>query len=273
MIAALALYLGRRAGGGVGRTCRHAFGCGKTVPRSWFWLSVVAHAHWHVAAQALCHALTVDAGDEFGFDTFFEWYAAQDQLTPDDPGANLQEVDYSLRWGYLLEPIQTAFTLGWTAYTFPRSTDDYTHEWFLKLEHNDAWAWRWLGYQGEDGILNPSFFLAHDMKAATGVWMELAISHPFEVARDLTVTPQVIGAIDCGYLQPLLGVEGSDFRYAYTQLGLEIAYDMTRLLHLPDWAGSVTIAGLLFYNCPTETLREEGLNDEFFGGMSLGWSW
>lgn len=214
----------------------------------------------------------------FGFDTFFEWYADQEKLPTAEGGANIQEIDYTLRYSYTVEPIRTRTTVGWTDYTFPKSVglgeNDSTHEWFVKFEHNDAYWWRPLGYQGDGGVLNPSFFLAKDMHASRGVWMEFGLSHAFEVLRNLTVTPRTTFAIDGGYLQPLFGIEDKDLRYAYTQFGLEVKYDLTELLHLPPWAGSVYIAGQLYYNLATDRLRREQiLNDELFGGMALGWTW
>ena len=212
----------------------------------------------------------------FTFSTFFEWYAAQKRIDPEHGGQNLQEVDYVLAWSYDIEPIATNLTLGYTFYAFPNAKGLNTSEWFLGLEHNDAWMWKWLFPNNEDGVLNPSFTFAQDVGVADGgCWMELGISHDFELFENFTLTPEATLAIDHRYLDPLLGTgkDGST-RLAYIQYGLTGAYDLTPILKLPDWAGSMTIAGFLYFNDALGNPEEHGLiQDEFFGGMSIGWSW
>ena len=211
----------------------------------------------------------------FGFDTFFEWYAAQKQLT--GSGANIQEIDYTLRYSYEFKPIATKATVGWTAFVYPNvrgvGDNDRTFEVFFSFEHNDAWMWRWLGYQGDDPILNPSLFVAYDYKIANGVWIELGVNHPFALTEDLTFTPGMLLAIDAGWLGPTLGTDDHDTRFAYTQLGMDLTYDLTKALHLPDWAGSVALSGQLYFNCTTDSAAKTGIQDEFWGGMAVSWSW
>ncbi len=76
-------------------------------------------------------------------------------------GHDLQEIDYGLRYSYNFEPIKTKATVGWTEFTYPHilSPHDRTNEWWFRFDHNDAWMWRWTGYKGDDGILNPEFLL------------------------------------------------------------------------------------------------------------------
>lgn len=206
-----------------------------------------------------------------GFDTFFEWYADQEKITGD--GANIQEIDYTIRWSYDLDRIATTFTTGWTEFVFPNvsgvSDNDRTHEWFVLLEHNDAWLWRWAGYNGDDGVLNPALFVAYDWHIAGGVWIELSLSHPFAVAEHLTLTPGVNLGVDAGYLGPLLGTDDHDFRYARTQFCL----DLTEALGLGEKAGAVSISGQIYYDLPTSSTRQTGLSDELWGGLTLSWSW
>jgi hypothetical protein len=212
----------------------------------------------------------------FGFDTFFEWYAAQKKLNPETGGQNLQEVDYTLRWSYELEPVATTFTMGWTDYTFPNAHPIRTNEIFFKFAHNDAWMWRGLGYQGEEGVLNPSLFIAQDLRYSRGYWVELGLNHPFDVCKNLTVTPKLTFALDGGYLQPLLtGGEGQkSLEYAYTQYGLDVTYTLNDLLHIPEAAGSVFISGQLYFNEASRVEKRQGIiQDELYGGMALGWSW
>ncbi|MFA5865130.1 MAG: hypothetical protein WC975_10645 [Phycisphaerae bacterium] len=219
----------------------------------------------------------------FGFDTFFEWFAQQDKLETTPPGHNLQEIDYTLRYSYDVEPIKTKATVGWTDFTFPRilSSHDRTNEWFIRLEHNDAWMWRGLGYKGEDGILNPSFCFTQDTGYILGQWYEVCVKHPVTLCKNVTWTPQCVFAFDGGYIQPSLneGKGSGKFEYAYTQPGMELKYDLTELLHLPPQAGSVYISGQLYYNAVSavEKNRNEAshqvLKDLLFGGLAVGWSW
>jgi hypothetical protein len=235
--------------------------------------------------ERLNHQMTTSAGvplgpggkyGTFGFDTFFEWYEAQKELNPEKGGQNLQEVDYTLRWSYTFDPVHTTMTLGWTDYTFPHANAVRTNEAFVKFEHNDAWMWRGLGYEGDKGILNPSFFFAQDCRVSDGYWVELGFSHPFDVCKNLTVTPKITLALDGGYLQPLLtyGEGQKSLEYAYTQFGLDTTYTLNELLHIPDKAGTVFVSGQLYYNEASKVERRQGiLDDQFYGGMALGWSW
>ena len=226
-----------------------------------------------------------------GFDTFFEWYADQEKLNPYGGAANIQEIDYTLRWTYGVEPIDTDVTLGYTFYTFPNlanllrkdrlrgnDNDDRTSEWWFRLNHNDAWAWKWLFPDNEDGVLNPYFLFAQDVGIGAGaVWMETGISHPFTIpgVDNLTITPAYTITADGGYLARLRGSSHNDYlRLAYDQLALNTTYDLTPVLHLPKWAGTVSISGLLYFNNALGTAEDDGtINDEFFGGMSVNWAW
>lgn len=238
----------------------------------------------------LTTSLVWDTGEfgQIGFDTFFSWYAAQRQLNP-TTGENIQEIDYTIHWSYLVEAIATDVTLGFTFYTFPNlakplrqdrqrgnNNDDRTQEWFFNLGHNDAWAWKWLFPGNEDGVLNPNLFFAQDVGIGAGrTWMELGISHEFEVIDNLTITPGTLLAIDGGVLKRYLGkLNANHFRLAYQQFSLDITYDLTELLELPRWAGSVSVSGLLYFNNAMGTARREGsINDEIYGGMSVNWAW
>lgn len=215
-------------------------------------------------------------------DTWFEWYGDQDKINPIEDSNN-QEIDYSAYYSYSIEPIATDLSIGWIHYYFPNlrgvHNDDRTNEWFFSLEHNDAWAWRWLGYKGEDGILNPTFAFYHDTHISGGVWMDLGISHgfEFEAIPNLTVTPSYLLHIDGGYLGPLLRVDDHDTRIAGMTYGIDMTYDLTELLQLPPWAGTMAVSGFLNYFDPTSAVRSTShnvdLEDELYGGMRLAWSW
>jgi hypothetical protein len=216
----------------------------------------------------------------FGFDIFFEWFAAQKELDPEYGGQNLQEVDYTLRWSYDLDAIDTTLTIGWADFVFPNiktpGNDDRTNECFISLEHNDAWLWRGMGYQGEDGVLNPRFFFAQDLHISRGYWVEIGLSHPFDVCKNLTCTPSITFALDGGYLETSLngGNGRGSLEYAYTQYGLDLTYDLTEALHLPPQAGSVFVSGQLFFNDASKVEENRNIiQDEFYGGMAMGWTW
>jgi len=230
---------------------------------------------------------TADFG-RIGFSMFFCWYAAQRQLNP-TTGDNLQEVDYTIYWSYLVEPIATDVTLGLALYTFPNSAkslrqdrargnnnDDRSQEWYFTAAHDDAWMWSRLFPENEDGVLNPSMFLGQDVGIGAGAaWMEFGISHGFEIIDNLTITPGHLVAVDGGLIRRYAGMGNANtFRIAYQQFSLDVTYDLTELLHLPKWAGSLSASGLLYFNNALGTARREGsINDELYGGMSVNWGW
>ena len=210
----------------------------------------------------------------FGFGTFFEWYADQEILDPEFGNDNLQEIDYTLTWTYDIEQIATSFTLGYVFYDFPHHKPINTQEWTLGLAHNDAWMWKWLLPNNEDGVLNPTFFFAQDVDQIKGCWAEIGISHDFEVAEGLTITPSTLLAIDHRYLGPMTGTsENGSTRLAYIQYGLTAAYDLSQLYRIPHDPGQWTVAGFLYFNEALGHAKDSGaIGDEFFGGMSLSWS-
>ncbi len=233
------------------------------------------------------HQLSVDFGVDLGplfereagslgslsFNTWFEWFAGQKKFDPASGGQNLQEVDYSIAWSYDIEPIATTLTLGYVFFSFPNAKAANTQEWTVTLEHNDAWMWKWLWPDNADGVLNPSFFYAMDVVAAPGKsWIELGISHEFQVAEHVTVTPGVIAAIDHGYLDPILGTGRSgSTRFAYLQYGLNIGYDLSTAMRLPAKIGSWSMSGFLYFNDALGNPEDNGtIQDEFFGGVSIG---
>jgi hypothetical protein len=234
----------------------------------------------------LTTSLDVDLADLFGaepgtwgifnFSTFFEWFAGQDQIDPDQGGQNLQEVDYSLSWSYDIEPIATNAAVGFTFYTFPNAKAANTEEIFVAFAHNDAWMWKWLFPDNEDGILNPSLFYAHDVGAAAGGgWLELGISHDFVFIEHLTVTPSFTLAFDRRYIGRTLDIAViEDIGLAYLQYGLDLSYDLTGALKLSDDLGTVTLGGFLYFNDARDRYNKEDSNVEnvLFGGVSLGWA-
>ncbi|MGB2984757.1 MAG: hypothetical protein WBE26_02650 [Phycisphaerae bacterium] len=212
----------------------------------------------------------------FGFGTWFEWYAAQKKLDPVDGGQNLQEVDYYLSWSYDVEPIATTFSLGYTFYTYPNAKAGNTSEWSLALDHNDAWMWKWLWPDNDKGILNPSFLFVQDVDVGAGnaIWMEIGLSHEFAMFPNVTMTPSWTLGIDHDYYHHFAGdPHKNTFRFANMLWGLDITYDMTELLRIPEGWGSVAMSGFLYFSDALGNAEDNGIiQDEFFGGMSVGWS-
>ncbi len=238
--------------------------------------------------EKLNHQLDVyieyDTGDfgTIGFETWFEWFAGQKKIDPDRGGQNLQEVDYVIYWGYPIDQIATDLTLGYIFYQFPNlahslrqdsargnNNDDRTHEYWFSLEHNDAWMWKGLFPDNEDGVLNPSFFFAHDVGAIPGVWMEFGLSHGFAIpgVDNLTITPGWTLCVDGDYWT-------RGFKLAGDQWSLVAEYDLTPVLRLPAWAGNVSITGeLYFFNAFGNMEDSHTIQDEFWGGMTVNWAW
>ncbi len=209
-----------------------------------------------------------------GFDTWYEWFAAQEKINGE--GANIQEIDFVVYWAYDIEPIATDLSIGWTHYSFPNSQVFRTNEWWFSLEHNDAWMWKWLLPDNEDGVLNPTFFFAHDWDLVEGAWMELGISHgfEFEAIPYTTFTPGMKLAVDMGYLGSVTGTDDHDTRLAYVEYSLAIDFDLSGALSLPEELGSITLTPFLNFNDALggpESHRT--IQDEFYGGVSVGWSW
>ena len=88
------------------------------------------------------------------------------------------------------------------------------------------------------------------------------------VIKDLTVPPSFTLAMDIGYID-------SGTRTAATQYGLEVGYDLGEALGLPEQYGSVSLTGFLNYSdaVADNSSGFANLNDEFWGGFSVGWEW
>lgn len=214
------------------------------------------------------HQVAVDVGFDLGelgtltYRAWFEWYADQKKLTGD--GANIQEIDHTIAWGHALTD-NTDLTVGMTFYTYPnnKANSPYTIEYFVLLEHDDSWLWG-----TEDPVLNPSFFMAHDVDALGGVWMEFAVNHPFELCENLTLTPGWMVAVDACYWRD------NTTRFAGDEWSLVLEYDLASALQLPESAGSLTLAGELYYWNAWGNFAGEGTsNDELWGGMTVAWGW
>ncbi|MCG3138391.1 MAG: hypothetical protein HJJLKODD_02254 [Phycisphaerae bacterium] len=225
----------------------------------------------------------------FGFDTWFEWYAAQDEINP-YADSDLQEVDLTVWYSHPIDPIATNFKVGWTHFNYPglsrplnldrdpsNNHNNHTHEWWFRLDHNDAWMWKWLWPDNEEGILNPSFFYAMDCGIGSGTaqWMEVGLSHKFALTEDLSLTPSWTLGIDHNYYKYFTAVRDGDHttRLATMVWGLDLTYDLTKLLQIPDPWGSIALSGLLYYSDALGNAYDNGtIKDEFYGGFAVTYS-
>ncbi len=221
----------------------------------------------------LAVGVEVDLGKAgaIGATFWFECYAFQEQLTPGYDG-NIQEIDYTIYYRYEVKPIDTTIEMGWIAYTFPGVGGDghATYELYVKLSYDDSKL-----FGTDSPVLSPYVYYGVDYDAGKcGSWLEFGVSHDFAVFEHVTVTPSAALGVDIHYLDKFdvagNGGETSSARLANILYGLNISYDLSGALNLPPQIGSVTISGFLNYS---QAFRDELLNDEFFGGMNVGWSW
>ena len=63
--------------------------------------------------------------------------------------------------------------------------------------------------------------------------------------------------------------------YGIKMYGLEVGYDLGKALGLPEQYGSVSLTGFLNYSdaVADNSSGFANLNDEFWGGFSIGWEW
>lgn len=218
-----------------------------------------------------------------GVSVWFEWYAGQAQITPNSP-ENLQEIDYSICYGYLVEAIQTTVEAGWTYYRFPRFAGDAgnTQEWYTQLTFDDK-AW----WGADSAVLNPRVLYAMDVDLGrNGSWLEFGVSHEFAlkdvsvlketpILKDTSLSPSLTLGVDHGYLNNFVTPADGKPASAMTCLanllyGLEVKTDVSSALGLPYDAGQWTVGGFLNFS---EAFRRELLDDQLFGGFKLGVAW
>ena len=63
-------------------------------------------------------------------------------------------------------------------------------------------------------------------------------------------------------------------RIANAVYGLAVGYDLGEAIGLPEQYGSISITGFLNYSdAIADDSPSINLNDEFWGGFSVGWEW
>ncbi len=211
---------------------------------------------------------------------WFEWYAGQDDAEFGGGAHHLQEVDYTLSWSYDIPKLPLAVELGWIAYQFPWLGGDdgqWTHEVYATLSLDDSCIF------GKP-ILNPYVSYYLDVDDVRGSWIEIGVSHDFPLAecglgntpvlKDVTLTPSLVLGIDHRYYDKvgLGGGSGTSTRLGNLQYGLDAVLDLSSLLGIPEKYGSLSLTGFLYYS---QAFHDESpaVNDEFWGGVTIGYEW
>jgi len=255
-----------------------------TLATDYIWRGINNSEYPREGTEKLNHQLGVglsyDTGKcgTFGALVWLEWYAGQERLTLNS-NDHLQEVDYIAYWSYRIEPIATTFEAGWIGYQFPQLSGDgqYTNEWYVTLRFDDA---RLFGTQ--NGVLNPYVALYMDVDDfKRGCWMELGVSHDFALGeiecckgvfllKDLTVTPSFVLGYDHRYLDKFFHAGHGSSRAANLCYGLDVTHDLSGALGLPERFGGLSVTGFLRFS---DALRDDLINDEFWGGVTFAWKW
>lgn len=262
-----------------------------TLATDYIWRGINFSEYRGEGREKLNHQFTAGVNYDTGnfgtvdFSVWFEWYGANDNISGVGSDGDLQEVDYTFAWTYdlskLCEKVPVELTLGWIGYDFPQVSDDagFTNEYFIGLALDDQKLF------GENWFaLNPTLTYYQDIDDVgafgQGSFLEFGLSHEFALAdcatlasvpivKDLTVTPSFTLMMDIGYLD-------SHTRTAYTQYGLDVGYDVGKALGLPEKYGSLGVTGFLKYSdavADHATRFGADMQDEFWGGVSVGWEW
>ena len=264
--------------------------------------------------ERLNHQLSV--GTEIDLNQFgrvggsfwFEWYGGQNDrgFGGNAPGddKHLQEVDYTLYYGYTIEPIGLDIEIGYIFYHFPRArraakwhgTGDAdfatTNELYTVLSWDDSQLWRALGLDCKDPLLNPYLSVNWDMDLAKGAsFYEFGLSHDFAfsdftqapVLKDLTFGVSWAMAWDHNWLNKYTldrtagatnegrGYASNSSHLDYMNWGFSLTADLKSMLDLPDrYCGDLYLTGFLNLS---DAIAKHFLDDEVYGGLSVGYGW
>lgn len=253
--------------------------------------------------EKLNHQLTVGAEIDLnkfgrvGGLVWFEWFAGQHYLTPEDGHKNLQEIDYLVYYGYNIEPIGVDVEVGFYWYVLPRmaGTDwSSMQEIYLNLSFDESVWLRALGLNVKKSIFNPYLFQAWDLDLKPGAYYgefgvapDIALAEigceKMAILKDITFTPSWSMAWDHNWLNfytvdagAFRGNEGRGYASNTSHLtnmtfGGNVSLDLKGMLGIPDkYCGAMYLSGFLYYS---QRIAKHFLNDEFWGGMSVGYEW
>ncbi|HUS92578.1 MAG TPA: hypothetical protein VM695_12050 [Phycisphaerae bacterium] len=223
----------------------------------------------------------------FGGSFWFEWFGGQEALTGWSDN-NLQEVDYTVYWAHECPALGLGVEIGWIAYHYPRFRDSgsdtsadfaYTHEVYFGLSYDDS---RLFGQP----MLSPTLTYYQDVDDVRGGALSLGVSHDFELSKfcpdvpwltHVTVTPSLALWWDHRFYDKAgLGSNSADpavgSRLGFLEYGLAVAYDLSGALNIPPQYGALTLTGFLNF---VQSFHDESaaVQDEFYGGFTLGWGW
>jgi hypothetical protein len=243
--------------------------------------------------------LDLGAFGRVGGSVWFEWFAGQHYLSPEDSGKNLQEVDYAIYYGYNIEPIGVDAEIGFIWYMFPRvaaGDGASTQEIYLNLSFDESVWMRALGLNMKESILNPYLFQAWDLDlAAGGYYGEFGIAPEIALAdvgcdgmpilKDLSFSPSFAMGWDHNWLNKMTldsdvlvkncnegrGYASNTSHLMFARFGGDLTFDLKSALNIPDqYCGAMYLKGFMYYS---RGIAEHFLNDEFWGGMSVGYEW
>jgi len=227
-------------------------------------------------------SLSADLADlgigDFGsitFDAWFEIYEGQRAMAPGSE-TSLQEVDYTLSWAYAIPETPVSVELGWIAYTFPNTGGDgySSYEVYGAVAFNDGAL-----FGQEDGVLNPSIAYNYDYDLVEAGVLTLAVEHEFAISdltdapvlKDMTITPSATVVIDNRFWDKAIGGTGhTSTRVGFVDYGLAAGMDLNSVLDIPAKYGAFSLGAFVNYS---DALRDDLLNDEFYGGMTIGLEW
>jgi len=227
-------------------------------------------------------ALSADLKDlglpDFGsitFDAWFEIYEGQRTMAPGSE-TSTQEVDYTISWAYDIPKTPVSIELGWIAYTFPNTGGDgySTYEVYASVGVNDGAL-----FGLEDGVLNPTVTYNYDYDLVEAGVLTITVKHEFALddllglptLKHMTLKPSASALIDNRYWDKALGGTGhTSTRLAVMDYGLALGADLNGLLDIPERYGAFSLTTFVNYS---DALRDDLLNDEFYGGVTMGMEW
>ncbi len=239
--------------------------------------------------QQLLTGVELDLGQfgRVGGNIFLAWYCGQPALTPEDPNDTFKQVNYYVYYGYLFRDIGLDVQVGFRWIDFRRNGVN-TREIDLKLSLDDSVLMRALGFDVDGPVLNPYLYMVFDLEhAAGGVYYQLGMSHAFSLAKmgmkdtpflkDITIIPSMSISGDHHYLNKWSALR-SNSGTNQSQLdrivyGLDVSYNLKNALGIPDeYCGCLYVKGFVNYQQRLDSAKDL-INDELWGGVSLGYSW
>ena len=243
--------------------------------------------------RGLSHQITafgqVDLGmGRVGYRGFFEFNQGQNTLNPYGLTNNLlQEDRHSIYFGYNFKDIGLDTEAGYIFYNYPkRRVQTSNQEIYLRLKYDDSYLWRALGQNNvKDPILNPylNVFWGLGKDSRSTMVFQAGIYHQFRLAeyglktapflKDLSFKPSIEIGWDKNWLtrNSNLRLGANQWSLGYINYGLEMNLDLKNALKLHNRnCGSLYLKGFINYS---QALEKAYLDDELYGGMSVGYSW